>query len=397
MRFIQSRRWWCAAALAGTALALPAQAQLFDNGADRQTDVLSATATLRPRLVMESEVRDLGHILQVERPEFDFTFTNVGPGPLVISRVQSTCGCTVPELTKKEYKAGESGAIHVKFDPAGKIGAVHKQIHVYSNDPDRPDVSLSLKADVSPVVTVEPRALTFEPTAKGEGRTVVLKITGRTDDFAATYATVAKGENFSVKVLDTKAVQVNGQAMRQTEVEVTLAPAAPVGRLTDNVSIRTTDPREAVVFCPITATVVGDLKLDPTVLPFGIVRPGEAFKGTVQIASRSNKPFKILKAEIKQPSTAQLQIKLVPEDPANPVVYTLWAEGTSPTLAEGVRPVPVQGYIVVTTDVDREGTIEIPFFIQPRLGPTAPQTPGAVPQRPTPAPVPAPIRAPAPK
>jgi hypothetical protein len=364
-------------------LAGSAQAQLL-NEDEPVTDLISASAVSTPHLTLESDFYNLGSILQLDRPEFDYRFTNTGNGLLVISRVQSTCGCTVPELTKKEFKPGESGTIHVKYDPSGKIGTQQKQIHVYSNDAERAEIALTLKADVSPVVLVEPRALNFNAIPKGEGRTTIIKIAGRTPDFAATFATLSRGEHMSLKVLDTKPVEINGQKLRQTEIEVTLAPTAPVGRLTDNLSIRTTDPREAVVFCPISADVQGDVKAEPSVLSFGVVRPGESFKGSLRVASRSNKPFKILSAEVRQPNTAQLQLEFTPEDPANPTVYNLTAQGTSPAVAEGVRAMPIQGYIVVTTDVDREAKVDIPFFVQPRLNaPTPPPArPGAVPPQP---------------
>ena len=43
--------------------------------------------------------------------EARFPFTNAGPGPVDITQVESSCGCTVVSLDKRHYEAGEGGEI----------------------------------------------------------------------------------------------------------------------------------------------------------------------------------------------------------------------------------------------------------------------------------------------
>lgn len=60
-----------------------------------------------------------------------FEFTNTGNAPLIISNVQSTCGCTVPSFPKEPILPGKSGKIDVKYNMAP--GAIRKTITVESN------------------------------------------------------------------------------------------------------------------------------------------------------------------------------------------------------------------------------------------------------------------------
>jgi hypothetical protein len=63
----------------------------------------------------------------------EFVFSNDGTLPLVISKVQPSCGCTSPEWTKEPIMPGKLGSINVRFDPKGRRGPFAKTITVFSN------------------------------------------------------------------------------------------------------------------------------------------------------------------------------------------------------------------------------------------------------------------------
>ena len=66
----------------------------------------------------ESETHDFGKIPQGKPVTVDFTFTNVGQEPLIISSVEPTCGCTVAKFTNTPVKKGENGTITLTFNAA---------------------------------------------------------------------------------------------------------------------------------------------------------------------------------------------------------------------------------------------------------------------------------------
>lgn len=76
---------------------------------------------------------DFGKITQGDKPETTFTVTNVGKYDLVITDAHGSCGCTVPEVSKKPIAPGDSTVIKVKFDSTGKQGLTEKTVFVKCN------------------------------------------------------------------------------------------------------------------------------------------------------------------------------------------------------------------------------------------------------------------------
>jgi len=92
-------------------------------------------------------VHDFGSLKEGEQVLYYFVYTNTGKTDLVISEVSSTCGCTIPEWTKKPLAPGESGELKVVFNSDGKSGRQIKPVVVYSNGSVQP-VYLAIKAEV---------------------------------------------------------------------------------------------------------------------------------------------------------------------------------------------------------------------------------------------------------
>lgn len=75
-----------------------------------------------------------------------FEFTNTGDAPLVISKVSSSCGCTVPKKPEGPIMPGKTGEIEVKYD-TNRVNPIRKTITVVSNA-KTPTVALKIKGKV---------------------------------------------------------------------------------------------------------------------------------------------------------------------------------------------------------------------------------------------------------
>lgn len=75
-----------------------------------------------------------------------FEFTNTGDAPLIISKVNSSCGCTVPKKPDGPVMPGETGEIQVKYDTK-RVMPIRKTITVLSNA-ETPTVALKIKGNV---------------------------------------------------------------------------------------------------------------------------------------------------------------------------------------------------------------------------------------------------------
>lgn len=86
-----------------------------------------------PYITFEETAFDFGDIHQGEKVEHVFAFENSGTAPLIITHVQTTCGCTAPEWPQEPIMPGKKAEIKVIFDSKGKFGRQNKVISVISN------------------------------------------------------------------------------------------------------------------------------------------------------------------------------------------------------------------------------------------------------------------------
>lgn len=100
-----------------------------------------------PVIEFENDFYDFGKIIQGEKVSYSFKFKNIGKSDLIISRVTSSCGCTVGDFPKVPVKPGESNTIEVKFDSEGRRGFQSKSITVLSNAQPSTNI-LRIKSEV---------------------------------------------------------------------------------------------------------------------------------------------------------------------------------------------------------------------------------------------------------
>ncbi len=85
------------------------------------------------RFSFEETEHDFGKIIQGEKVTYSFKFTNTGGSNLLISKVSTSCGCTVSKYPKKPVKSGEVGYIEATFDSKHKKGYQNKTITIMAN------------------------------------------------------------------------------------------------------------------------------------------------------------------------------------------------------------------------------------------------------------------------
>lgn len=83
-------------------------------------------------LTFEQETVDYGTIEQNSDGKREFTFTNTGNAPIIITKVKASCGCTVPTKPQEPIMPGKSATIGVKYDTK-RLGNFSKTITVTSN------------------------------------------------------------------------------------------------------------------------------------------------------------------------------------------------------------------------------------------------------------------------
>lgn len=130
-----------------------------DKPAVEVTEPEPVVAADGPVVKVENPVHDFGEMGPNASDKCEYKFTNAGNATLKIDRIQSTCGCTVPQLEKKTYEPGESGVIKVTFRAPSVKGKVNKHLYIISNDPKNPRFELGIKANVVVKVSIAPESV----------------------------------------------------------------------------------------------------------------------------------------------------------------------------------------------------------------------------------------------
>ena len=95
---------------------------------------LQAQKQTGPILTWEKGTHDFGDVVQGDKVEFTYKFTNTGNEPLIITNVQPSCGCTLPKSWSRDpIMPGQSGELVIAFNSAGKFGKLDRATAVVSN------------------------------------------------------------------------------------------------------------------------------------------------------------------------------------------------------------------------------------------------------------------------
>ena len=100
-----------------------------------------------PVIVFDTLIHDFGTIIEGEQVVCYFDYRNEGDRDLLITKVEASCGCTIPNWSNKPLEPGAKETLELIFDASGRSGEQRKQITVRSNA-DKQVVYLTIRANV---------------------------------------------------------------------------------------------------------------------------------------------------------------------------------------------------------------------------------------------------------
>ncbi len=103
-----------------------------NNSSDNQAAVKDSLAGT-PKIAFNKDSHDFGTIVQGEMVSYTFLYINEGDGGLVLTSASSSCGCTIPNYSKKPLLPGKEGKLEVVFDSKGKMGTQNKTVAIRTN------------------------------------------------------------------------------------------------------------------------------------------------------------------------------------------------------------------------------------------------------------------------
>ena len=108
----------------------------------------NTSAAMKPTMDFKDTLHEFGSMHAGEAVSYEFSFTNNGKSPLIISSASGSCGCTVPDYPHDPVAPGKSAIMKVTFNSAGKSGHQEKSVTINTNTL-RSVHMLYIKADVT--------------------------------------------------------------------------------------------------------------------------------------------------------------------------------------------------------------------------------------------------------
>jgi hypothetical protein len=317
---------------------------------------VAAQAEGTPKIQFDQTVYDFGKTSQVANVSGVFMFKNTGDGILKVEPPKPSCGCTVAELKPDTLAPGATGELAFTLNLGVSRAILEKHIAVRSNDPQTPDVSLTLKVDYTPLYDVNPMTLApnlafgvndatqFTTITRTDGKPLrIVKLDTSKPWIKATVEPDAKADETNARIRI--AVQRDGSPRRFNEyVQVYTAE-------------QTNTPASSIY---LYGQIMGEVSLSPEALYWSVpdttntpsARPEAQTTQRLTIRSAAGQTI-----ELKNPQSSikGINVELVPKEVGK--VYELVAR------LDEVPASTVSGNVSFETSVAAQPKIEVPVII----------------------------------
>ena len=317
---------------------------------------IAALAQGTPKIQFDQTVYDFGKTSQVATVSGVFKFKNVGDGILKLEPPKPSCGCTIASLKPDTLPPGETGELAFTLNLGLYRTTLEKHIAVRSNDPQTPEVSLTIKADYTPLYDLNPMMLAPK-----------LEFgVNETDQFIT--ITRTDGKPLRIVRLDpskpwiTATVEPGAKADEATaRIRVTIQRDGPPRRFNEFVQVYAAEQTNAPVSSIyLYGQVTGEVSVSPEALYWSITdatntpaeRPEAQVTQRVTIRSAAGQAI-----ELKNPQCTikGIKVELVPKEAGK--VYELVAR------LDEVPASTVGGNVSFETSVAAQPRIEVPVIV----------------------------------
>lgn len=309
-------------------------------------------AVAAPKIDISQETKDMGTIPKGQVIETDFVIKNSGGSDLIISDARPSCGCTVSSFDKV-IKPGTEGKVHTSVDTKSFSGPISKSVLVVSNDPDRPQMNLFVKAVVKPFVDVAPQQYVRFSVVKGDPASQDVILISEEKGFKPTVAETAqpyvKAEISPAGDKD----KIAGRPGDQYKLNVSVLPDAPEGLLNAPVRVTTGVQQQPTLEIPVSGIVRPRVSVSPITVNFGNFTAGKdpITRNIVVTNNKPGTPVKVTKAEVSVPG---FMTDVVPTQEG--VSYTVVVKAS-----DKVKKGAVDGKVTLHTTDKEKSVIEIPL------------------------------------
>jgi hypothetical protein len=305
----------------------------------------SAPPGHEPKAKVSDPLYDFGSALEGKMVTHTFTIKNTGEGYLDISGVKTSCGCTTGQPSKMHVAPGDTSDIAVTFDTHFQKGHQVRTITAYTNDPDNPQVAMTMQGIIKKQVEAVPDQLAYGDVKRGTEGTKEFLVNDLNPVRGAFSVGPVSNSNSSIKVEQLKRPDGKPGAL----IKVSLLKTMPLGPFDDSIKVTTNRvPLQVDVY----GTVTGDLNVDPAQVSFGLVPHGQDIVRIFKLSNQGTKPVKVLDVASSSPAVGAVA---EPVTPGKEYKVTV-------TLRHGTPDGQLHGNLTIKTDDPDQATLNVPFY-----------------------------------
>lgn len=210
-------------------------------------DPVPSKTSPHPKVVLPEQVFKFDMMRVGETRKHTFVVRNEGEAPLKLGKPVTTCQCTVSEAAKNEIPPGGEGTVTLEWKPEAESMAFDKGAMLKTNDPKKPQITLSVAGRVDRLLRTDP-----------EGAWQVGEVSADTPRDLSGFVYSRLLDRFGVEsvtssnsLLTVESEPASEEDLKKFEAKsgyrlrAKLAPGMPAGRFAEKVTIKTDVDDEA--------------------------------------------------------------------------------------------------------------------------------------------------------
>ena len=232
-----------------------------------------------PRVVvLDSEEYDFGRMDFEDKRSHDFLIKNTGEATLVLTMGDTTCRCTGAEIDQSDVLPGKSTKVTVTWEADEKVGPYRASATIFTNDPRRDRVTLTVSGRITAITRAAPPKLVFSTVPAGQSVVGKVHLYGYLDEpleirgFDLSDPTTAEQFGVTFEPLPSDQLEEEPEARSGYLVEIAVKPGLPMGPFQQRILVHTNLEAAPEVEIPVVGRVVSDIL---------VVDPGHGWDGVL--------------------------------------------------------------------------------------------------------------------
>jgi Protein of unknown function (DUF1573) len=241
--------------------------------------------------LFEQSSKDFGAVPRGPVLTYHFRLTNNTAGPVRVSNLRVSCGCTVARMDTPLLAPGESGVVTTEMHTDRFLGDKTVSVYVLFDLPALQEVSLQLKARSCEEVVVTPDTLDFGRVPHGQARKAQTVVSFPGAQQYQIQKVTVDSEHVHVSLSEMPSAEGDG-GNKLYQVTASLDAELPVGKWYTEVWLHTNHPWMERLRVPVLAEVEPPLTVIPAQMKLDAPAPGQKVQRKVLV--NGNAPFVIL-------------------------------------------------------------------------------------------------------